>query len=41
MRGGDSKAGFLIREPTGQTILPYKWSENAEHEESSVQNGGK
>lgn len=40
MRGGDSKAGFLIRDPTGATILPYKWSENAEHEESSVHNGG-
>lgn len=40
MRGGDSKAGFAIRNPSGAFALPYKWSESAEHEETTVQTGG-
>lgn len=40
MRGGDSKAGFAIRNPNGAFVLPYQWSESAEHEEQSVQMAG-
>lgn len=41
MRGGDGKAGFAVRNPGGAFIMPYAWKESAEHEESSVQVGGK
>lgn len=41
MRGGDGKAGFLIRNPAGQVILPYQWQESAEHEDNSVKMEGK
>lgn len=40
MRGGDGKAGFLIRNPGGQVILPYQWQESAEHEDNSVATEG-
>lgn len=36
MRGGDGKAGFLIRSPAGQVILPYQWQASAEHEDNLV-----
>ena len=40
MRGGDGKAGFLIRNPAGQVVLPYQWQESAEHEDNSVKMEG-
>ncbi|KAI1297224.1 Transmembrane emp24 domain-containing protein 6 [Halotydeus destructor] len=40
MRGGDGKAGFAIRSPDGNFALPYTWKENAELDESHVQQGG-
>jgi hypothetical protein len=36
MRGGDGKAGFAIRNPTGGFALPYQYSESSDHDENSV-----
>lgn len=40
MRGGDSKAGFVVRYPDGQFLLPYQWSESADVDETSVNQEG-
>ena len=36
MRGGDGKAGFAVRSPTGAFSMPYQWSESADHDENTV-----
>jgi len=38
MRGGDGKAGFMIRGPDPQAapVLPYQWSDSADYDVSSV-----
>ena len=36
MRGGDNKAGFVVRDPNGGFLLPYQWSESADYDEASV-----
>ncbi|XP_054154298.1 transmembrane emp24 domain-containing protein 6-like [Oppia nitens] len=40
MRGGDNQAGFAIRDPIGQLIMPYQWKPHAEYDEASVQTPG-
>ena len=36
MRGGDGKAGFTVRNPSGGFALPYQWTESADLDEASV-----
>ena len=36
MRGGDNKAGFAVRDPSGIILLPYQWQESGEYEQNSV-----
>lgn len=36
MRGGDGKAGFAIRDPTGGFAMPYQWSESVDHDQNAV-----
>lgn len=40
LRGGDLKAGFAIRDPRGNLIKPYVWTESVDHEEKSVTEPG-
>jgi len=40
MRGGDSQAGFAIRDPMGQFVMPYQWKAHAEYDEAAVQTPG-
>ncbi|XP_015917190.1 transmembrane emp24 domain-containing protein 6 [Parasteatoda tepidariorum] len=40
MRGGDGMAGFAVRHPGGQLVMPYYWKANAEYEEQSADPGG-
>jgi hypothetical protein len=40
MRGGDNKAGFAIRDPSGIILVPYKWQQNVEHEQAVVSLAG-
>lgn len=40
MRGGDQKAGFVVRDPLGGFTLPYQWSESADVDETAVQSEG-
>jgi hypothetical protein len=40
MRGGDNQAGFAIRNPHGQFVMPYVWKPHAEFDEASVQSPG-
>jgi hypothetical protein len=41
MRGGDNQAGFAVRNPMGQFVMPYQWKAHAEYDESSIQTPGK
>jgi hypothetical protein len=41
MRGGDNQAGFAVRNPSGQYVMPYQWKAHAEYDESSIQTPGK
>jgi len=40
MRGGDNQAGFAVRNPMGQFVMPYQWKAHAEYDESSIQTPG-
>ena len=40
MRGGDNQAGFAIRDPNGQFVLPYVWKPHAEFDEAAVRTPG-
>ncbi|GIY59953.1 transmembrane emp24 domain-containing protein 6 [Caerostris extrusa] len=40
MRGGDGMAGFAVRHPSGQLVLPYYWKPSAEYEEQTADPGG-
>lgn len=37
IRGGDLKAGYAIRDPNGNLIKPYTWTESLDFEEKSIQ----
>jgi len=39
IRGGDGKAGFAVRHPSGHHVHPYQWQSESEYEEVS-QSGG-
>jgi hypothetical protein len=41
MRGGDNQAGFAVRNPLGQFVMPYQWKAHAEYDENSIQTPGK
>ncbi|XP_029830593.2 transmembrane emp24 domain-containing protein 5 isoform X1 [Ixodes scapularis] len=40
LRGGDGQAGFAVRHPNGQHVLPYQWRPSAEYEETSATTTG-
>jgi hypothetical protein len=40
MRGGDNQAGFAVRNPLGQFVMPYQWKAHAEYDENSIQTPG-
>ncbi|XP_064459264.1 transmembrane emp24 domain-containing protein 5-like [Ornithodoros turicata] len=40
LRGGDGQAGFAVRHPNGNHVLPYQWKPSAEYEETSAPHGG-
>lgn len=40
LRGGDGQAGFAVRHPNGNHVLPYQWRPSAEYEEASSPTGG-
>lgn len=40
MRGGDNQAGFAIRNPLGQFVMPYQWKAHAEYDEAAIQTPG-
>lgn len=40
LRGGDGQAGFAVRHPNGNHVLPYQWRPSAEYEEAASTTGG-
>lgn len=39
LKGGDGMAGFAVRHPNGQLVLPYMWKANAEYQEEHSTGG--
>ncbi|XP_070390320.1 transmembrane emp24 domain-containing protein 6 isoform X2 [Dermacentor albipictus] len=39
LRGGDGQAGFAVRHPNGNHVLPYQWRPSAEYEETTSTGG--
>ncbi|KAK9501645.1 hypothetical protein O3M35_012336 [Rhynocoris fuscipes] len=39
LRGGDGMAGFAVRHPSGQLVLPYQWRPNAEYQDQQSTGG--
>ncbi|XP_033232243.1 transmembrane emp24 domain-containing protein 5 isoform X2 [Belonocnema kinseyi] len=39
LRGGDGKAGFAVRNPTGEIVHPYQWKANADYQDQSTAGG--
>ena len=39
LRGGDGMAGFAVRHPNGQLVLPYQWRANADYQEQTSAGG--
>ncbi|CAB0028770.1 unnamed protein product [Trichogramma brassicae] len=39
LRGGDGKAGFAVRSPSGQIVHPYQWRANADYQEQTSAGG--
>lgn len=39
IRGGDGKAGFVVRNPDGVLVVPYQWLSNSDYQDV-VKNAG-
>lgn len=39
IRGGDGKAGFVVRNPEGIIVYPYQWRASADYQDLSVTGG--
>ncbi|KAL1137966.1 hypothetical protein AAG570_009661 [Ranatra chinensis] len=39
LRGGDGMAGFAVRHPSGQIVLPYQWRANSDYQEQQSTGG--
>lgn len=39
IRGGDGKAGIVVRNPDGAIVYPYQWRANADYQDQSITGG--
>jgi len=39
LRGGDGMAGFAVRDPNGQLVLPYQWRQSADYQDEHSAGG--